>query len=242
MSVVNLSNGAPTLHHCIRPRPLVRGLGFLHRCHTVGTTFQSCSSNVASSTAVGLCLEFCWHQDVVPTSLHGAVPVLSSPFSVEGLFGLSWFFCRSTPGDAAPRRLSLLGSSVGTSSFCKWDCRQWCPSIQDIIQPPFSVVFAPHRQPAAVSTGWHSPTHLSGSCNDSYEGWWKISRAEFIVGKRKHLQVARSCLLQSTTLQIVCSDSSDPSTFQCMSSRLVWEWPATAVSCLVVRGRVKWKP
>jgi hypothetical protein len=58
-----------------------------------------------------------------------------------------------------------------------------------------------------------------------YEGWSKISGTEFIVGKRKHLQVTRSYLLQSTTLQIVCSDSSDPSTFQCMSGRLVLEWP-----------------
>jgi hypothetical protein len=65
----------------------------------------------------------------------------------------------------------------------------------------------------------------------------KISGTEFIVGKRKHLQVTRSYLLQSTTLQIVCSDSSDPFTFQCMSGRLVWEWPATAVSYLVVSPR-----
>jgi hypothetical protein len=36
------------------------------------------------------------------------------------------------------------------------------------------------------------------------------------------------------TLQIVCDDSSDPSTFQCMSGRLIWEWPATAVSYLDV--------
>jgi hypothetical protein len=41
----------------------------------------------------------------------------------------------------------------------------------------------------------------------------------------------------TTTLQIVCSDSSDPSTFQCMSGRLVWELPATAVSYLVVSPR-----
>jgi hypothetical protein len=41
-------------------------------------------------------------------------------------------------------------------------------------------------------------------------------------------------LLQSTTLQIVCSNSSDPYTFQCMSGRLVWEWPATAMSYVVV--------
>jgi hypothetical protein len=67
--------------------------------------------------------------------------------------------------------------------------------------------------------------------------WSKISGTEFIVGKRKHLQVTRSYLLQSTTLQIVCSDSSDPSTFQCTSGRLVWEWLATAVSYLVVSPR-----
>jgi hypothetical protein len=58
-----------------------------------------------------------------------------------------------------------------------------------------------------------------------------------MVGKRKHLQVTRSYLLQSATLQIVCSDSSDPSTFQCMSGRLVWDWPATVVSYLVVSPR-----
>jgi hypothetical protein len=68
----------------------------------------------------------------------------------------------------------------------------------------------------------------------TYEGWSKISRTEFIVGKQKHLQVTRCYLLQSTTLQIVCSDSSDPSTFQRMPGRIVWEWPTTAVSCLVV--------
>jgi hypothetical protein len=66
----------------------------------------------------------------------------------------------------------------------------------------------------------------------------KISVTEFIVGKRKHLQVTRSYyLLQSTTLQIVCNDSSDPSTFQRMSGVLVLEWPATAVSCLFVSPR-----
>jgi hypothetical protein len=70
-----------------------------------------------------------------------------------------------------------------------------------------------------------------------YEGWSKISGTEFIVGKRKHIQVTRSYLLQSTTLQIVRSDSSDPSTFQCVIGRLVWEWPATAVSYLVVSPR-----
>jgi hypothetical protein len=70
-----------------------------------------------------------------------------------------------------------------------------------------------------------------------YDGWSKISVTELIVGKRKHLQVTLSYLLLSTTLQIVCSDSSDPSTFQCMSGRLVWEWPATAVSYLVVSQR-----
>jgi hypothetical protein len=62
----------------------------------------------------------------------------------------------------------------------------------------------------------------------------KISGTEFIVGKQKHLQVTRSYLLQSTTLHIVCSNSSDPSAFQCVSGRLVWEWPATALSYLVV--------
>jgi hypothetical protein len=70
-----------------------------------------------------------------------------------------------------------------------------------------------------------------------YEGWSKISGTEFVVGKRKHLQVTRSYLLQSTTLQIACSDSSDLSTFQCMSGRIVWEWAATAVSYLVVSPR-----
>jgi hypothetical protein len=70
-----------------------------------------------------------------------------------------------------------------------------------------------------------------------HEGWSKISGTEFTVGKRKHLQVTQSYLLQSTTLQIVCSDSSNPSTFQCMSGRLVWEWPATAMSYLVVSPR-----
>jgi hypothetical protein len=72
-----------------------------------------------------------------------------------------------------------------------------------------------------------------------YEGWWKISVTEFIVGKRKHLQVTRSYLLQSTTLRIVCSDSRDSSTFQCMSGRLVWEWPATAVTVLYILGQRK---
>jgi hypothetical protein len=62
-----------------------------------------------------------------------------------------------------------------------------------------------------------------------------MSETEFIVGKRKHLQVTRSYLLQSMTLQIVCSDSSNPSTFQCMSARLLWEWPATAMSCDVLK-------
>jgi hypothetical protein len=70
-----------------------------------------------------------------------------------------------------------------------------------------------------------------------YEGWSEISGTEFIVGKRKHLQATQSYLLQSMTLQIVCSDSSDPSTFQCMSGRLIWEWPATAVSYLVLSPR-----
>jgi hypothetical protein len=68
--------------------------------------------------------------------------------------------------------------------------------------------------------------------NIQYEGWSKISETEFIVGKRKHLQATRNFLLQ-----IVCSDSSDPSTFQCMSGRFVWEWSATAVSYLVVCTR-----
>jgi hypothetical protein len=69
--------------------------------------------------------------------------------------------------------------------------------------------------------------------HQNFEGWSKISRTEFMVGKRKHLQVTRSYIFQSTTLQIACSDSSDPSTLQCMSGRLVWEWPATAVSYFV---------
>jgi hypothetical protein len=64
-----------------------------------------------------------------------------------------------------------------------------------------------------------------------YKGWSKISGTEFIVGKQKHLQVTRIYLLQSTTLQIVCSKSSDPSTFQCMSGRFVWEW---AYNCHIV--------
>jgi hypothetical protein len=41
----------------------------------------------------------------------------------------------------------------------------------------------------------------------------KISGTEFIAGKRKHLRVTRSYLPQSTTLPIVCSDSSDASPF-----------------------------
>jgi hypothetical protein len=64
-----------------------------------------------------------------------------------------------------------------------------------------------------------------------------MSGTEFIVGKRKHLQVTRSYLLQSTPLQIACSDSNNHSTFQCMSGWLVWEWPATAVSYLVESPR-----
>jgi hypothetical protein len=65
----------------------------------------------------------------------------------------------------------------------------------------------------------------------------KISGTEFIVGKRKYLQVTRCYLLQNTTHQIACSDSSDPSTFQCMPGRLVREWPASVVSYLVVSPR-----
>jgi hypothetical protein len=65
----------------------------------------------------------------------------------------------------------------------------------------------------------------------------------FVRGLIKNIQGRIYCikikastryLLQGMTLQIVCSDSSDPSTFHCMSGRLVWEWPATAMSYLVV--------
>jgi hypothetical protein len=73
--------------------------------------------------------------------------------------------------------------------------------------------------------------------SETYKSWTKMSGTEFIVGKQKHLQVTQSYLLQSMSLQIVCSDSSDPSTFQCMSGKLVWEWPATTVSYLVVSPR-----
>jgi hypothetical protein len=88
-----------------------------------------------------------------------------------------------------------------------------------------------------LPSGIHSTTSFGHLLSAShryviYEGWSKISWTEFIVGKWKHLQVTRSYLLQSTTLQIVCSDSSDPSTFQCMSGRLVLEWPAC--NCRVV--------
>jgi hypothetical protein len=92
---------------------------------------------------------------------------------------------------------------------------------------------------------WHLLTSVHGAKTQKnigiriiiYEGWSKTSGTELIVGRRKHLQVTRSYLLQSTTLQIVCSDSSDSSTFQCMSGRLVWKWPATAVWYLVVSPR-----
>jgi hypothetical protein len=62
----------------------------------------------------------------------------------------------------------------------------------------------------------------------------KISRTEVIVGKQKHLQVTLSYHLQSMILQIVRSDSSNPSTFQCMCGRPVLEWPVAAMSYSVV--------
>jgi hypothetical protein len=61
-----------------------------------------------------------------------------------------------------------------------------------------------------------------------YKRQSKISMTEFIVWKLKYLQVTLSYLLLSTILQTVCSDSSNPSTFQCMCGRPVSEWPAAA--------------
>ena len=54
------------------------------------------------------------------------------------------------------------------------------------------------------------------------------------MGKPKHFQAALSYFLQNMILQIVCSDSSDPSTFQCMCGRPVVQGPAVAVLYSVV--------
>jgi hypothetical protein len=75
-------------------------------------------------------------------------------------FGLSWYFRRPTPTDAVAHHLLLLGSSVGPSSFFKWDCGHRYPSTQDVVQPPLRVVFAPHRYPAVSLSGSYGPDHL----------------------------------------------------------------------------------
>lgn len=92
--------------------------------------------------------------------LHGGRTVLTSPCSVDGLFDLPWSFRRPTLSGAPARRLSLLGSSIGPSSFHKWDCVERCPFIQGIVQPQLPAVSSPSRcQPVAPSSVWHGPNH-----------------------------------------------------------------------------------
>jgi hypothetical protein len=61
------------------------------------------------------------------------------------------------------------------------------------------------------------------------QGLIKIASTEFTVSKLKHLQITLSHL-QRTILYIVCSNSSNPSNFQCMYGKPVLEWPAAAMS------------
>jgi hypothetical protein len=70
----------------------------------------------------------------------------------------SWSFHQPTRSGAPSRHLSLLGSSIGPSIFCKWECSQWCSFIQDMVQCPLPVVFAPCcGHSAVVSLGWFRP-------------------------------------------------------------------------------------
>jgi hypothetical protein len=88
------------------------------------------------------------------------MPVLPTLCSVEGLFGLSWSFRWPTPSGAPSCHFSLLRSSIGPSSFCRWDCGQWCPSIQDFVQTAFLQ---------------YVPMALSASCSFLRVAWSQLS-------------------------------------------------------------------
>jgi hypothetical protein len=134
-------------------------LCLLRKCHIAGTTSQRRCLSVASSTAVSSCQVFCWPQVVFPKVLDGVLPALLSPCYVEGLFGLSLFFHRPTPGGApAPR---------GPSRFCRWGNGQRCSTIQDASSLPF-LKDVPHVVSQLLPQGDTVPTIRSGSSDELY--------------------------------------------------------------------------
>lgn len=86
-------------------------------------------------TTVCLFFKYLGDPKVSQMVIHGAVPAGPSPCSMEGLCGLSWFFCQPNPSGDAVCHLSFLGFPLG--SLFSWSYWYRCSSVQDIVQFPF---------------------------------------------------------------------------------------------------------
>jgi hypothetical protein len=170
---------APTLYQCIRPQTLVQGpwlaIQVSHCWHDLSTLLR----NAASSTIIWPYQVFCWLQGVILKFLHAVLSVFPLPCSGKGLFVQPLFLCLLTTIRTHTCHTSLLGISIGTSSFCRWGFSQRCLPNQGIAQTSLPAGSEPrHCHPL----GGVVPTTCGGSSDNRHcqtacpflTFWWHV--------------------------------------------------------------------